>query len=51
VRGTQPVVLNGERIMVVTESSAGPRYIPGFIWRWMVRTVVKAQRVTIQRGR
>ncbi len=51
MKGTQPVVLNGERVLVVTDVSAAPRYIPGFIWRWMVRAVVKAQRVTIQRPR
>lgn len=48
LKGSQPVILNGQRVYVVTESNAKPRYIPGWFWRWMVRTVVKSQKVTVQ---
>lgn len=48
LRGSEPVILNGERIYVVVESNKRPWYIPGFIWKWMVRTVVKSQKVSTQ---
>lgn len=48
LKGTQPVILNGQRVMVVTESNKKPRYIPDFVWRWMVRVVVRSQKVTVQ---
>ena len=46
LRGTQPVILNGQRLYIVTESETKPRYIPMFVWKWMVRTVVAHQKVT-----
>ncbi len=48
LKGSQPVILNGQRLYVVTESNKKPRLIPGFIWRWMVRAVVKSQKVTVE---
>lgn len=48
LRGSQLVILNGQRVYIVTESKAKPRYIPMFIWKWMVRTVVKGQTVSVQ---
>lgn len=46
LRGTQPVILNGQRLYVVTETNAKPRYIPRWLWKWMVKKVVQSQRVT-----
>lgn len=48
LRGSQPVILNGQRLYIVTETEAKPRYIPLWIWKWMVKTVVQSQRVTTQ---
>lgn len=51
LRGSQPVILNGQRLMIVTENTTKPRYIPLFIWKWMVRTVVAHQTVTTAASR
>lgn len=48
MRGTQPVILNGQRLCVVVKTNSKPRYIPGFFWRWMVRKVVQSQTVTTE---
>lgn len=48
LRGSQPVILNGQRLYIVTEAEAKPRYIPLWFWKWMVKTVVRSQRVTTQ---
>lgn len=47
MRGSESVVLNGERLKIVVESDRRPKYIPGWVWKWMVRQVVATQRVTI----
>jgi hypothetical protein len=40
-----PIVLNGERLIIVTRTKDKPRWIPGPVWDWMVRTVIKSQHV------
>ena len=46
LKGIEPVILNGQRIYIVTKNDEKPRYIPWFVWRWMVRTVVSRQTAT-----
>jgi hypothetical protein len=48
LRGKEPVILNGARLYIVTENATKPWYIPLFVWKWMVRTVVAHQTVTTE---
>lgn len=47
LKGSQPVILNGQRLYVVVNNDERPRYIPRFFWRWMVRKVVERQKVCL----
>jgi len=43
----ETIVLDGQRVVVVTETKLKPWWIPGFVFRWMVRVVVKTQHVSV----
>ena len=46
--GREPVILNGQRLYVVVKTNSKPRWIPTWLWRWMVRKVVNSQTVTTE---
>ena len=48
MRGSEPVILNGERLYVVVENDKKPDWLPRFVWKWMVNMVVSRQKVSLR---
>jgi hypothetical protein len=46
MKGVESVILNGQRVYIVVKNDEKPRYVPWFVWKWMVRAVVSRQKMT-----
>lgn len=40
-----PVVLNGERVVLGVDADRKPKWLPGFLWRWMSQLVLARGRL------